>query len=79
MMKEQGPRVQKRVSTLPHRSLARLSSSQTNVMESLVSTIKQIFHNLNCLPQDLRHSGIYGVFLNHIFPVSHSIGHMTVT
>ena len=60
----------KRPSTLPHRTLAKFYTLQSDVMESLVSTIKEIFNNLNCLPQNLRQTAIFGVFLNHIFPVS---------
>ena len=71
MMKEHGPRLQKqRPSTLPHRTLARFYTNQSDVMEGLVSTIKEMFNNLDCSPQDLRQSAIFGVFLNHIFPVS---------
>ena len=78
-MKEQ--QTKKRPSTLPHRTLARFQSVPTDaVMESLVNTIKQLFLNLKCYPQDLRQSAIFGVFLNHIFAVSlYIIGDCMVT
>ena len=77
--KEQGPRLHKRPSTLPHRTLAKFYTNQNDVMDSLVTTVKEMFNNLDCSPQDLRQSAIFGVFLNHIFPVSVSNDHMTVT
>ena len=71
MMKEQGPRLQKqRPSTLTHRTLARFYTNQNDIMEGLVTTIKEMFNNLDCSPQDLRQCAVFGVFLNHIFPVS---------
>jgi hypothetical protein len=79
MMKEQGPRLHKRPSTLPHRTLARFYTNQNDIMEGLVSTVKNMFNDLDCSPQDLRQCAIFGVFLNHIFPVSKCNNHMTVT
>jgi hypothetical protein len=70
MMKEQAPRLNKRPSTLPHRTLARFYTNQNDIMEGLVSTVKNMFNDLDCSPQDLRQCAIFGVFLNHIFPVS---------
>ena len=66
MKKSQGQRSAKKGGTIIGRR-----SSPTSTEEALVHTLRNtIFHDLHCLPQDLRKSPVFEVFLNHMFPVS---------